>query len=210
MKFLIRNALLVTITAFSTFAAAIEKPEYKVVFVDGAVEYRLYQSFIVAETEIIGLESWKDASNEGFRRLFKYITGDNNGEEKIAMTAPVQQSKIQAEDVVFNQAEPLTTKSGWKVGFMLPSSYSIVDAPMPVDERIEIRTVPEKLVAAIRYSGRWTTRNFDKYESRLMAALMEENIEILGESETAFYNPPFVPPFMRRNEILVEVASPPS
>jgi effector-binding domain-containing protein len=210
MKFLIRNALLVTITAFSTFAAAIEKPEYKVVFVDGAVEYRLYQSFIVAETEIIGLESWKDASNEGFRRLFKYITGDNNGEEKIAMTAPVQQSKIQAEDVVFNQAEPLTTKSGWKVGFMLPSSYSIVDAPMPEDERIEIRTVPEKLVAAIRYSGRWTTRNFDKYESRLMAALMEENIEILGESETAFYNPPFVPPFMRRNEILVEVASPPS
>ena len=180
------------------------------VFVDGAVEYRLYQSFIVAETEIIGLESWKDASNEGFRRLFKYITGDNNGEEKIAMTAPVQQSKIQAEDVVFNQAEPLTTKSGWKVGFMLPSSYSIVDAPMPEDERIEIRTVPEKLVAAIRYSGRWTTRNFDKYESRLMAALMEENIEILGESETAFYNPPFVPPFMRRNEILVEVASPPS
>ena len=210
MKFLIRNALLVTITAFSTFAAAIEKPEYKVVFVDGAVEYRLYQSFIVAETEIIGLESWKDASNEGFSRLFKYITGDNNGEEKIAMTAPVQQSKIQAEDVVFNQAEPLTTKSGWKVGFMLPSSYSIVDAPMPEDERIEIRTVPEKLVAAIRYSGRWTTRNFDKYESRLMAALMEENIEILGESETAFYNPPFVPPFMRRNEILVEVASPPS
>lgn len=210
MKFLIRNALLVTITAFSTFAAAIEKPEYKVVFVDGAVEYRLYQSFIVAETEIIGLESWKDASNEGFRRLFKYITGDNNGEEKIAMTAPVQQSKIQAEDVVFNQAEPLTTKSGWKVGFMLPSSYSIADAPMPEDERIEIRTVPEKLVAAIRYSGRWTTRNFDKYESRLLAAVMEENIEILGESETAFYNPPFVPPFMRRNEILVEVASPPS
>ena len=210
MKILLTSALLVSVIAFSSFSAAIEKPEYKVVFVDGAVEYRLYQSFIVAETEIIGLESWKDASSEGFRRLFKYITGDNSGEEKIAMTAPVQQSKLQAEDVRFNQAEPLTTKSGWKVGFMLPSSYSIVDAPMPEDERIEIRTVPEKLVAAIRYSGRWTTRNFDKYESRLMAALMEENIEILGESETAFYNPPFVPPFMRRNEILVEVASPPS
>ena len=210
MKILLTSALLVSVIAFSSFSAAIEKPEYKVVFVDGAVEYRLYQSFIVAETEIIGLESWKDASSEGFRRLFKYITGDNNGEEKIAMTAPVQQSKLQAEDVRLNQAEPLTKKSGWKVGFMLPSSYSMVDAPMPEDERIEIRTVPEKLVAAIRYSGRWTTRNFDKYESRLMAALLEENIEILGESETAFYNPPFVPPFMRRNEILVVVASPPS
>ena len=73
MKILLTSALLVSVIAFSSFSAAIEKPEYKVVFVDGAVEYRLYQSFIVAETEIIGLESWKDASSEGFRRLFKYI-----------------------------------------------------------------------------------------------------------------------------------------
>ena len=204
------SGLLVFAAAFSSFAFAIEKPEYEVIVVDGPVEYRLYQSFIVAETEIVDVESWKDASSEGFRRLFKYITGDNNGEEKIAMTAPVQQSKLQAEDVRFNQAEPLTGQSGWTVSFMLPSMYSMVDVPTPEDERIEIRIVPEKLVAAIRYSGRWTTRNFDKYESRLMAALLEGNVEVLGETETAFYNPPFVPPFMRRNEILVEVASPPS
>ena len=93
---------------------------------------------------------------------------------------------------------------------MLPSSYSITDAPVPEDARIKVRVVPEKLVAAIRYSGRWTTRNFDKYESRLMAALSEANIEPLGVPEAAFYNPPFMPPFMRRNEILVEVARPPS
>ena len=210
MNSILTSGLLVFAAAFSSFAFAIEKPEYEVIVVDGPVEYRLYQSFIVAETEIVDVESWKDASSEGFRRLFKYITGDNNGEEKIAMTAPVQQSKLQAEDVRFNQAEPLTGQSGWTVSFMLPSMYSMVDVPIPEDERIEIRIVPEKLVAAIRYSGRWTTRNFDKYESRLMAALLEGNVEVLGESETAFYNPPFVPPFMRRNEILVEVASPPN
>ena len=210
MNSILASGLLVFAAAFSSFAFAIEKPEYEVIVVDGPVEYRLYQSFIVAETEIVDVESWKDASSEGFRRLFKYITGDNNGEEKIAMTAPVQQSKLQAEDVRFNQAEPLTGQSGWTVSFMLPSMYSMVDVPTPEDERIEIRIVPEKLVAAIRYSGRWTTRNFDKYESRLMAALLEGNVEVLGESETAFYNPPFVPPFMRRNEILVEVASPPN
>jgi len=210
MNSILTSGLVVFAAAFSSFAFAIEKPEYEVIVVDGPVEYRLYQSFIVAETEIVDVESWKDASSEGFRRLFKYITGDNNGEEKIAMTAPVQQSKLQAEDVRFNQAEPLTGQSGWTVSFMLPSMYSMVDVPTPEDERIEIRIVPEKLVAAIRYSGRWTTRNFDKYESRLMAALLEGNVEVLGESETAFYNPPFVPPFMRRNEILVEVASPPS
>ena len=210
MNFILTYWLIGFAAALSSSAFAIEKPEYEVIVVDGPVEYRLYQSFIVAETEIVDVESWKDASSEGFRRLFKYITGDNNGEEKIAMTAPVQQSKLQAEDVRFNQAEPLTGQSGWTVSFMLPSMYSMVDVPTPEDERIEIRIVPEKLVAAIRYSGRWTTRNFDKYESRLMAALLEGNVEVLGESETAFYNPPFVPPFMRRNEILVEVASPPN
>lgn len=210
MKPIYKLALLLLGLTFSSFAAAIEKPEYEVILVDGAIEYRRYESFIVAQTEIRDVESWKDASNEGFRRLFSYITGDNNGEEKIAMTAPVQQSKLNVEDVRFNQAEPLKGAVGWKVGFMLPSSYSMVDAPLPDDERIQISRVPEKLVAAIRYSGRWTTRNFDKYESRLMAALADGNVEILGEPETAFYNPPFVPPFMRRNEILIEVANPPS
>lgn len=210
MKSLYKLALLLMGITISSFAAAIEKPEYEVILVDGAVEYRLYESFLVAETEIRDVESWNDASNEGFRRLFSYITGDNNGEQKIAMTAPVQQSKLKAEDVRFNQAEPLEGGAGWKVGFMLPSSYSMVDAPLPDDDRIQVRRVPEKLVAAIRYSGRWTTRNFDKYESRLMTALADGNVEILGEPETAFYNPPFVPPFMRRNEILIEVANPPS
>ena len=209
MKSLVTQALLLFSVAFSSFVVAIEKPEYEVVRIDGAVEYRLYESFLVAETEVVNVQSWKDASNEGFMRLFRYITGDNNGEEKISMTAPVQQSKLQPEDVRFNQAQPLSDNSGWKVGFMLPSHYSMVDAPVPQDDRVTLRIVPEKLVAAIRYSGRWTTRNYDKYEARLMAALAEANIETLGVTETAFYNPPFVPPFMRRNEILVEVARPP-
>jgi len=210
MKFVLARVLLLLGITFSSFATAIEKPEYEVILVDGALEYRRYESYIIAETKILAVENWKDASNEGFRRLFDYISGDNNGEEKIAMTAPVQQSKLQAEEVQFSQAEPLADGSGWKVGFMLPSSYSMTDAPVPEDKRIELRVVPKKLVAAIRYSGRWTTRNFDKHESRLMLALAEQGIEVLGLPETAFYNPPFVPPFMRRNEILVEVASPPS
>lgn len=209
MKSLIFNFLVTLGVLFSPMAIAIEKPDYEVIRSEGAVEYRRYASYIIAETEIFGMEDRNDASNEGFRRLFDYITGDNSGQEKIAMTAPVQQSKIQEEDVRFNRTESLGDGAGWKVSFMLPSSYSFNDAPVPEDDRIKIRVVPEKLVAAIRYSGRWTTKNFDKYESRLMAALSEANIEPLGVPETAFYNPPFMPPFMRRNEILIEVARPP-
>jgi SOUL heme-binding protein len=209
MKAPMLRVLAVLGVLFSSSAMAIEKPDYEVIHADGDVEYRRYASYIIAETEIFDVDDWNDASNEGFKRLFDYITGDNSGQEKIAMTAPVQQSKIQAEDVRFNQAEPLGDGAGWKVSFMLPSSYSLDAAPAPEDDRIKIRLVPEKLVAAVRYSGRWTTRNFDKHESRLMTALSKANIETLGVPEAAFYNPPFVPPFMRRNEIMVEVVRPP-
>jgi len=80
MKHLFTPLLLITAAAFSSAAVAIEKPEYEILHVDGEVEYRLYQAFIVAETEILGVSSWKDASNEGFRRLFDYITGENSGQ----------------------------------------------------------------------------------------------------------------------------------
>ncbi len=192
--------------ASSPVASAIEKPEYEVILEAGKVEYRRYESFIVAETEVVDVDEWKDAANEGFMRLFDYITGDNEGAQKIAMTAPVQQSRIRKEDLRFNQAEPLEDGMGWKVSFMLPSGYTLASAPTPEDARIKLLLVPEKIVAAVRYSGRWTQKNFDKHASRLMAALSKDGVEALGVPESAVYNPPFVPPFMRRNEILVEVA----
>ena len=106
------------------------------------------------------------------------------------MTAPVQR---------------LPTTQGWKVAFMLPSQYAIDDAPVPVDPRVVIRPMPERLMAVLRYSGRWTERNLVKYEQRLRERLQEHGIEVMGVTESAAYNPPFTPPFMRRNEIMVKV-----
>ena len=140
--------------ASSPVASAIEKPEYEVILEAGKVEYRRYESFIVAETEVVDVDEWKDAANEGFMRLFDYITGDNEGAQKIAMTAPVQQSRIRKEDLRFNQAEPLEDGLGWKVSFMLPSGYTLASAPTPEDARIKLLLVPEKIVAAVRYE-RW-------------------------------------------------------
>ena len=60
-------------------------------------------------------------------------------------------------------------------------------------------------MAVLRYSGRWTERNLVKYEQRLRERLQEHGIEVMGVTESAAYNPPFTPPFMRRNEIMVKV-----
>ncbi|MEX0964903.1 MAG: heme-binding protein [Pseudohongiellaceae bacterium] len=139
-------------------ASAIEKPEYEVISESGQVEFRRYESFIIAETEIVGVEDWNDAANEGFARLFNYITGSNAGSEKIAMTAPVQQRKIRREDLRIDQAKPLPDGEGWKIAFMLPSGYTMTDTPVPEDSRIRLRVVPKKVMAALRYSERWTVR----------------------------------------------------
>ena len=56
-------------------ATAIEKAKYTVVEKEDAFELRQYEAQIVAETYVEG--SLKDSGNDGFRRLYAYITGDN-------------------------------------------------------------------------------------------------------------------------------------
>ena len=184
---------------------ALEKPGYKVLYQEGKLEYRLYQPYIVAETEVVGEESYKAASNEGFMRLFRYISGGNIDQASIAMTAPVQRHRVSEDIAMTTPVQRLPTAQGWKVAFMLPSQYAIDDAPVPVDPRVVIRPMPERLMAVLRYSGRWTERNLVKYEQRLRERLQEHGIEVMGVTESAAYNPPFTPPFMRRNEIMVKV-----
>ena len=190
-----------------------EQPEYEVLHEEGRIEYRLYQPFIVAETEVSDEQRYGRASNEGFMRLFRYITGCNRSQADIAMTAPVQQSRNSEAGEEIAMTAPVQreqTGDGWRVAFMLPGKYSMETAPIPTDERVNLRQVPSRLMAVIRYSGRWTERNLNKYEARLRESVADAGIEIVGPPESAAYNPPFTPPFMRRNEIMFEVSAVPS
>ena len=124
------------VATFSLPAQALEKPEYSVLYEDGKFEYRLYQPYIVAETEMVGMDDSSDAANEGFRRLFDYISGANSAESKVAMTAPVQQSRIDSSEKIAMTApvQQFETETGWRVGFMLPGKYSMENAPVPSDD----------------------------------------------------------------------------
>ena len=114
---------------------------------------------------------------------------DDSG-QKIDMTAPVKQIEIE---------------NFLQVAFMLPSNFDIKNAPIPTDERVKIKQIPARIMAVIRYSGRWTEKNRSKYEYRLRENLEVHAISAISQAETAAYNPPFTPPFMRRNEIMLEV-----
>ena len=186
-------------------AMSIEKPKYTVVYSDGDVEYRQYEPYLVAETVIAADEGYSDAGNEGFRRLFRYITGANTSQAKIAMTVPVEQGRTGEKIAMTAPVEQGSSEAGWTVSFMVPSKYSLDSVPKPTDPRIRIRQVSGELRAVLRYSGRWTSKNFAEKSAALSEALAAANVEQLGDAQIALYNAPFTPPFLRRNEIHVRV-----
>jgi hypothetical protein len=211
-------ALILTVAMPGGQAMAIEKPEYTVIFENDGLEIRQYQAYLVAETLVKEGDTYQEAANEGFRRLFRYISGDNSGQQKIDMTSPVQQSVPDLNDTpeeatgkagekiaMTAPVQQEATDEGWLINFMLPAKFQLDSAPQPDDSRIVIREVPGTLMAVRRYSGRWTSRNFDKHSQRLLEQLNESGVGTSGRVISAVYNPPFMPPFMRRNEVMVAV-----
>ena len=204
IKKLVLTIYIITLTQTSM---ALEKPKYEVLYEDGNIEYRLYEPYLVAQTDVVVDDSYNSASNEGFRRLFKYITGDNVSGSDIAMTAPVQMNMTDSGQKIAMTApvQQVTTDDSLNVAFMLPSAFSMETSPVPTDDRGSIKQIPARVMAVIRYSGRWTEKNRSKYEFRLRENLKSHGISSVSGAETAAYNPPFTPPFMRRNEIMLEV-----
>ena len=199
--------LIIFVSCVPLTTMALEKPDYEILYKEGNIEYRLYEPYLVAQTEVSMDDNYNSASNEGFRRLFKYITGSNISEVDIAMTAPVQMSMDDSGQKIDMTApvQQIEIENFLQVAFMLPSKFDIKNAPIPTDERVKIKQIPARIMAVIRYSGRWTEKNRSKYEYRLRENLEVHAISAISQAETAAYNPPFTPPFMRRNEIMLEV-----
>jgi hypothetical protein len=204
-KFILATAFLTT----SINAVAIESPKYTVLHAEDKIEYRLYNGYIVAETIVTNKNSYGQAATSGFLSLFDYISGENVSKTAIDMTAPVKQTpqtEVESEKIAMTSpVQQSRSDLGWAVAFMLPSKFNINTAPVPSNEDISLREIPPRLMAVIRYSGRWTQRNFDKQSQLLKSAVQKREIEIISAAESAVYNPPFMPPFMRRNEVMFEV-----
>ena len=200
-------AIAIAIALLGDFGVAYESPNYEVTEKIGEVEIRQYAPYLVAETRVDG--SLEDAGNQGFRILAKYIFGDNRGKQKIAMTAPVSQEKT--DGIKIAMTAPVTqTRAGeqFTIQFMMPSEHSLETLPEPNDSRIEIREMPGRRLAAIRYSGRWSEKNYEENLKGLLETLSREGYEPEGQPVWARYDPPFKPWFMRRNEILTAFREP--
>lgn len=212
MKTILLSAVVMMFsTACSVFGIqSVEEAPYKMVREDKPYEIRDYSPLVVAQTRVNA--DFKEAGNVAFRKLFAYISGDNEAQQKIAMTAPVI-----AEPTTSNSGEkiamtaPVTAQKegdSWLYRFVLPDSYSLDTAPKPLDSDVSILETVEKRVATIRYSGRATDESRQKQTEALMNWIASEDLVPVSEPRWAGYNAPFTIPFFRRNEVLVDISKP--
>jgi hypothetical protein len=182
---------------------ATEEAKYAVLEKDGHFELRQYEPCIVAETLVEG--DFDEVGSAGFRRLFRYISGDNQTKKTISMTAPVAQ-EMRSEKI--SMTAPVTQqKAGkdWSIAFVMPAEYTMATLPMPNDAKITLRAIPARLVAAITYSGTWGESRYEEHKALLDQMMSKRKLKAAGEYIYARYNPPFTPWFIRRNEVLVPV-----
>ena len=181
---------------------AIEEPDYRIVrTIDADVEVRDYAPYAVAEVDVAGPAD--AAGSTAFPILAGYIFGKNRGERRLPMTAPVTQA---AAPVKLAMTAPVTQAAkdgGYVVQFVLPKDVTPDTAPEPLDPRVRLREVAAQRVAVIRYSGTWSQANYDEHLARLRAVLRDAGLVAAGEPVYSRYDAPFMPWFLRRNEIWV-------
>lgn len=181
--------LFIVLAGVTGMAHSIEEPQYKVLQSIDGIEIRQYQATVQAITTLPGSSN----TSEGFRRLAGFIFGGNNKEQKIAMTAPVQET--------LGEQSP-------EMAFTMPNEYRLEDLPTPTDSRVSLHNVPARTVAVVSFSG-WATQNrTERFERALRDTLSDSSITIIGAASLNQYNPPWTLPFLRRNEVMIEVARP--
>lgn len=182
-----------------------EQPDYVVVAtLADDIEIRRYPSRLVAEVEVEGAE--EDARSTGFRKLAAFIFGENEPRRSIAMTAPVGQAP--ATERIATTAPVGQTESDadkWRIWFHMPAEYGRETLPRPLDPDIAIRELDAATLAVLRFSGSRSAAAVHAARLRLEAALAAAGWRIEGPPVALFYDPPWTPAFLRRNEIAIPV-----
>ena len=162
---------------------AYEEANYEVVKKNNIYEIRKYSDRLAIETEI---------SNQGssFRKLFNYISGNNEDNEEIKMTTPVTQ---------------IEKKGNMTMQFYLPEKFNKDNVPLPSNSDVKILNIKGGYYAVITYSGRASDKNFIKHKSILENELKKDDISILSPPIKATYDGPFTLPMRRRNEAMFEI-----
>lgn len=172
-----------------TARSAYESAQYTVLVADGPFETRQYPELMIATTDM----RFKSQGGDGsFMRLFGYISGANDQQQKIAMTSPVFMEGDSAD-------------APGRMGFVIPKEVTERSIPAPSSDSVRIRARTGGQFAVIRFAGRITPESFVKAEKKLRQWMKKKELVANGDAELAGYDPPWTPGPLRRNEVLIRL-----
>lgn len=180
-----------------------EEPNYQVLQDYGHIQIRHYPALLIAETEVNA--DYNNSSNQAFKRLAGYIFGENKKQQKMSMTAPVLQ---QPQEETLDMTAPVFQQkngSAWRMAFVLPEAYALSTAPEPLDPEILIKEIPNKNIAVLQYSGTLSEQGIVEQSEELNNWLINKGYAPLSPPRSAAYDPPWTLPFLRRNEIHIDI-----
>jgi len=172
----------------------VEQPPYTSIALDGDFELRDYPELTVAEVTTTG--GRQQAVSAGFGPLAGYIFAKERDGDKIAMTAPVTQTQIAGEE---------SEDGAWVVRFIMPSEYTLDTLPRPAGSSVRLQTLPARRMAAVKFSGVANDTLIAEQEVRLLDWMTAQGLAPTATPTYAYYNDPFTPGFMRRNEVMMPV-----
>ncbi len=186
--------------------SALEEPEYQIIKNTPDFEIRYYNEYLVAEVTLTG--DFTSSGNQAFKVLAGYIFGANQASTKMKMTAPVESQAISVSEEMKMTAPVMSVDNNSNehvYRFVMEKKYTLDSLPTPNDKRIRLIKVTPRFMAVKKFSGRWSEKNYQKSEKLLLKSLNLEKIETIGLPIFARYNAPFVPWFLRRNEIMIQI-----
>ena len=201
-----RIVVCVIALTFMGAVMAIEEPKFSVLEKSPPFELRSYAPMILAEAQTEG--DLDEASNQGFRLIAGYIFGQNQVNEKIAMTVPVAVEEQAPKSAKIAMTAPVNIESNagkWTVSFVMPSEYTMDSLPKPLNPRVQLRQIPAVKRAVIIFSGFNSENKVAEKTAELEEWMKSKNLQAVGVPRFARYNPPWSIPFMRRNEIMIDV-----
>lgn len=189
--FIIGILLLVSLLGIMYLGRSPQEPAYEVVKDYQPIRIVHYGPRVIAKVTTQGQRA--DAIKQGFRVLANFIFGANKDRVRIEMTAPVMQTGANKQ---------------WEIAFVMPKAYQLTTLPAPNDTAITLSEIPAGTYALISFSGNATDDSLNQQQEQLKRFLQRHEIQPIGPIWYAFYNPPWTPAFLRRNEVMVAIAWP--
>lgn len=190
----------------------VETPRYATVLADGDFEVRDYPPLVVAEVRRQG--GRQEALSQGFGPLARYIFAKEREGERIAMTAPVVQQRQGAIPMTAPVTQSRLADGDWSVRFIMPASYTLDQLPAPAsaggESQVRLTQIPARRTAVVRFSGRTPDTVLADQERALREWMADRGLQPAAPPVYAYYNDPFTPGPLRRNEVLIDLAAGPS